>query len=57
MPFLCFASRCLLGKARGQAYDIPRKHPSTMGDFTFIAISVAFFAVAIAYAYFCDRLG
>jgi len=27
-----------------------------MGDTAFIAITIAFFAVAIAYAYFCEKV-
>ena len=29
---------------------------AVMGDFTFIALSVAFFAIAILYVHFCDKV-
>jgi hypothetical protein len=31
-------------------------YPGSMKDFIFIALSVGFFVVAIAYAYFCEKV-
>lgn len=47
---------CLLGQSAGNPYDLPYKQAISMGDTTFILITVAFFAVSIAYAYFCEKV-
>jgi hypothetical protein len=33
-----------------------RRRGDIMNDFAFISISVGFFAVSVAYAYFCEKV-
>jgi hypothetical protein len=37
-------------------YDPPSKERNPMGDLSFLFITAAFFAVSIAYAYFCEKV-
>jgi hypothetical protein len=42
--------------ARPRSLPLPSLSTTPMGDITFILISIAFFVIAVAYVYGCEKL-